>query len=145
MQVVTLPLKTKFETSHNTTLENILQAWHWQLAFDYPERSVASRDSIVNWLIGNHFEQIEQLDAEQIQLIQQGMAYRYRILQNRYLGQTPEQGHRLLVTRLGSLVVLQNKIRMLVALSRDRRRQVTEVLQEFLQDLLQRLLLHHQM
>ncbi|MGL5926142.1 HetZ-related protein 2 [Chroococcidiopsis sp.] len=138
MQVVTLPLESKFTASQNTTFENILQAWHWQLAFDYPDRRVATRDSIVYWLIGNHFEQFDQLDAEQIQLIQQGMAYRYRILQNRYLGQAPEQGYRRLMTRLGSLVVLQNKIRMMVDLSRDRRRQVTEVLQEFLQDLLQR-------
>ena len=138
MQVVTLPLESKSTASQNTTLENILQAWHWQLAFDYPDRLVATRDSVVGWLMGNHFEQLEQLDAEQIQLIQQGMAYRYRILQNRYLGQAPEQGYRRLMTRLSSLVVLQNKIRMMVDLSRDRRRQVTEVLQEFLQDLLQR-------
>jgi len=138
MQVVTLPLESKFTTSQNTTLENILQTWQWQLAFDYPDRRVATRDSIVSWLIGNHFEQLEQLDAEQIQLIQQGMAYRYKILQNRYLGQAPEQGYRRLMTRLGSLVVLQNKLRMLVDLNRDRRRQVTEALQEFLQDLLQR-------
>lgn len=138
MQVVTLPLESKFTASQNATFENILQAWHWQLAFDYPDRRVVTRDSIVCWLIGNHFEQFDRLDAEQIRLIQQGMAYRYRILQNRYLGQAPEQGYRRLMTRLGSLVVLQNKIRMMVDLSRDRRRQVTEVLQEFLQDLLQR-------
>jgi hypothetical protein len=66
------------------------------------------------------------------------MAYRYRILKNRYLGQAPERAYRSLLTRLGSQVVLQNKIRTLVALSRDRRRQTVEVLQEFLQDLLQR-------
>lgn len=138
MQVVTLSLEPKSTASQNTTVDNILQAWHWQLAFDYPNRSVAIRDSIVSWLIGNHFEQLEQLDCQQIELIQQGMAYRYRILQNRYLGQTPEQGYRRLTIRLSSLAVLQSKIRMTISLSRDRRRQTSEVLQEFLQDLLQR-------
>jgi hypothetical protein len=138
MQVVTLSLEPKSTVSQNTTVENILQAWHWQLAFDYPNLSVAIRDSIVSWLIGNHFEQLEQLDCQQIELIQQGMAYRYRILQNRYLGQAPEQSYRRLTIRLGSLAVLQSKIRMTISLSRDRYRQTSEVLQEFLQDLLQR-------
>lgn len=138
MQVVTLSSESKSAANQNTTVENILQTWHWQLAFDYPNRSVATRDSIVEWLIGNHFEQLEQLEPEQIKLIQQGMAYRYRILQNRYLGQAPERGYRRLMTRLCSLAVLQNKIRMTIALSRDRYRQTSEVLQEFLQDLLQR-------
>jgi hypothetical protein len=144
MQVVTLPFQPKSVVesntvaSQNTRVENILQTWHWQLALDYPDRSVATRDSIANWLIGNHFEQLEQLNCEQIQSIQQGMAYRYRILQNRYLDRSPERGYRHLMTRLGSLALLQNKVRMLVALSRDRHRQGTEVLQEFLQDLLQR-------
>ena len=135
MQVVTLPLEAKFDTSQGIALKDLAQIWQWQLAFDYPNCSAATKESIVCWLLGNR---AEHLDSEQFKLVQQGIAYRYRILQRRYLGQAPEQGYRRLMTRLGSLVVLQNKIRMTIALSRDRRRQIGEVLQEFLQDLLQR-------
>ncbi|MDV2993794.1 MAG: hypothetical protein N4J56_003448 [Chroococcidiopsis sp. SAG 2025] len=135
MQVVTLPLEPKFDTSQGIALNDLAQIWQWQLAFDYPNFSTATKESIVCWLLGNR---AERLDSEQFKLAQQGIAYRYRILQNRYLGQSPEQGYRRLLTRLGSLVVLQNKIRMTIALGRDRRCQISEVLQEFLQDLLQR-------
>lgn len=135
MQVVTLPLELKFESSQGIALKDLAQIWQWQLAFDYPNCSAATKESIVCWLLGNRSE---HLDSEQLKLVQRGIAYRYRILQNRYLGQAPEQAYRRLLTRLGSLAVLQNKIRMMVDLSRDRRCQISEVLQEFLQDLLQR-------
>ncbi len=138
MQVVTLSLEAKFPTNQHATVEDLVQVWHRQLAFDYANLSVTTRESIVCWLFENNTERLEQLNPEQMQLVQKGMAYRYRILKHRYLGQAPEQSYRRLLARLNSLAILQNKIRMMVALGRDRHRRTIEVLQEFLQDLLQR-------
>lgn len=138
MQVVTLPSEAKFPTNQHATVEDLVRIWHWQLAFDYANLSVATRESIVCWLFENNTERLSQLTKEQMQLVQKGMAYRYRILKHRYLEQAPEQSYRRLLTRLNSLALLQNKIRMTVALSRDRHRRTIEVLQKFLPDLLQR-------
>jgi hypothetical protein len=138
MQVVTLPLEAEFPTNQHATVEDLVRVWHWQLAFDYANLSVATRESIVCWLFENNTERLEQLNPKQMQLVQKGMAYRYRLLKYRYLGQAPEQSYRRLLVRLNSLALLQNKIRMTIALSRDRHRRTIEVLQEFLQDLLLR-------
>jgi DNA-binding CsgD family transcriptional regulator len=64
------------------------------------------------------------------------MDYRYRILQQRYLGVSPTQAYRNLLNRLGSLVVLRDKIRTWVALSHDRQRAIADVLQEVIQEML---------
>ncbi|MBD2309973.1 hypothetical protein H6G17_31730 [Chroococcidiopsis sp. FACHB-1243] len=138
MQVVTSPLEAEFSTNQHATVEDLVRVWRWQLAFDYANLSVATRESIVCWLFENNPERLTQLNPKQLQLVQKGIAYRYRILKHRYLGQAPEQSYRRLLKRLNSLALLQNKIRMTIALSRDRRRRTIEVLQEFLQDLLLR-------
>ncbi len=64
------------------------------------------------------------------------MEYRLRILRQRYLGVGPERAYRNLMQRLGNLVLLRNKIRTWVALSRDRTSTVVDVLQEVIQELL---------
>jgi DNA-binding CsgD family transcriptional regulator len=71
-----------------------------------------------------------------MEIAQQAMDYRYRILRQRYLGISPERGYRNLTTRLAGLVTLRNKIRTWVSLSRDRQRAVVDVLQEVIQELL---------
>ncbi len=64
------------------------------------------------------------------------MDYRYRIWRQRYLRVSPTQAYRHLSARLGSLVMLRNKIRTWVALSRERQRAVADVLQEVIQEML---------
>lgn len=117
--------------------ENLAQDWRSRLRVDCPQQSEATRESIVRWLIGQDWQRFEQLEPQQLKIAQQAMAYRYGILQHRYLGLGPEQAYRNLTTRLGSLVLLRNKIRTWVALSRDRQRAVVDVLQEVIQELLQ--------
>lgn len=136
MQVIT-PMAKQFEDNRSNTVDNLMQVWSCQLKLDFPDRSRVTRDSIMNWLLEADRERIEQLDAEQFQFVQQNMEYRYRILKNRYLGQTPQQAYRRLLLRLGSLVLMQNKTRNPVTLTSDRQRQAIKVLQEVLQDLLQ--------
>ena len=116
---------------------DLTQDWRSRLANDCPEQSAATRESIIRWLIGKDAQRLDELNSNQVEIIQQAMAYRYNILRQRYLGVTPQQAYRQLITRLSSSVLLRNKIRTLVALSRDRQRQVTDVLQEVLQELLQ--------
>lgn len=113
------------------------QDWRKRLADECPEQSAATRESIVRWLIGNDIQRTEQPSSNELETIGQAMAYRYSILRQRYLGVSPNVAYRHLVSRLSSSVLLRNKIRTLVALSRDRQRQVADVLQEVLQELLQ--------
>lgn len=110
--------------------------WNKRLAEDLPNQSQHNRDSIVCWLLGEDRERFEDMDAYHVRIAQQAMDYRYRILQQRYLGVRPTQAYRNLINRLGSLMLLRNRIRTWVALSRDRRRAVADVIQEMIQEML---------
>lgn len=116
---------------------DLAQDWRTRLSTDCSEQSTATRESIICWLLGDNLERFEMLNPIQLQIAQQAMEYRYRILRHRYLGLGSKRAYRNLMTRLGSLVLLQNKIRTLVALSRDRSLAVVGVLQEVVQELLQ--------
>ena len=130
-------LKQEFEErAFLMALAELTQDWRSRLAFDCPEQSAEIRESIIRWLLGD-LKRFEMLNSTQMEIAQQAMEYRYRILRQRYLGVGPERAYRQLTTRLGSLVLLRNKIRTWVALSRDRQRAVVEVLQEVIQELLQ--------
>ncbi|OWY67361.1 hypothetical protein B7486_32120 [cyanobacterium TDX16] len=120
------------------TMAQLTQTWRSQLAEDYPQASVANRESIVQWLLGDDLERFDNLTSAQLHMTQQALSFRYRILQKRYLGIPPERAYRCLISRLSSLLVLRHKVRALVALSRDRHRTVVDVIQEVLQELLLR-------
>lgn len=128
---------TTNDGTHKWTAK-LLQDWRSRLANDCPEQSATTRESIVCWLVGKDLERFEQLNALQLALIQQGMLYRYRILRQRYLGISPKQAYHHLTARLGSIVLLRNKIRALVSVGNDRTSALVDVLQEVIQDLIQR-------
>lgn len=111
-------------------------AWRDRLLADFPQQSPETRTSIVRWLLGGDLERFESLNPRQEEIAKRAMEYRYRILRQRYLGAPPTQAYRRLISRLGSLVMLRNKIRTWVALSRDRNRAVADVLQEIVQEML---------
>ena len=119
-----------------SSAQEIAQNWRKELASDCPEYSAATHESIISWLMGEDLERFETFNPTQMTIAKQAMEYRYRILRQRYLGVGPERAYRNLTTRLGSLVLLRNKIRTWVALSRDRQRAVVDVLQEVIQELL---------
>jgi DNA-directed RNA polymerase specialized sigma24 family protein len=110
--------------------------WRSRVASDYPDQSLATRQSITRWLLGDNLERFDTLTPSELAIAKQAMDYRYRILRQRYLGVEPERAYRNLTTRLASLVTLRNKIRTWVSLSRDRQRAVVDVLQEVIQELL---------
>lgn len=117
-------------------INQLKQNWQTRLLENETTQNQEIRDSIVNWLLGEDTAQWETLTPEKLMLVQQGMEYRYRILQQRYIGKSPTQAYRNLMNRLGSVTVLRNKIRTWISLSRDRQRAVTDVLQEIIQEML---------
>ncbi|KAF3889856.1 MULTISPECIES: HetZ-related protein 2 [Nostocales] len=117
--------------------EKLAHYWRKRLAEECPEQNLVNRESIVDWLLGSDLQRFEVLSSKELDIAQQAMEYRYRILRQRYLGIARERAYRNLITRLGSLVTLRNKIQTWVALSRDRQRTVLDVLQEVIQELLQ--------
>jgi hypothetical protein len=120
-----------------TLADKLANDWRSQLEVDCPEQSVAHRESIIRWLMGEDLARFDTLTPDQLAIVQQAMDYRYRILQQRYLGVGPERAYRKLIQRLSSLFLIRNKIKTWVALSRDRQRSVVDVLQEVVQELLQ--------
>lgn len=117
--------------------QEIEQQWRSQLNRECTEQSTTTRESILSWLIGTDVERYENLDTHQLEIVRSAIAYRYRILKERYLGIAPERAYSNLIKRLGSVVLLRSKIITGVALSRDRHRAVADVLQEVIQELLQ--------
>ncbi len=116
--------------------DELAHDWLMRLSSDYPQLSQTTHQSITRWLLGENVERLDTLMPEQREIAKQAMDYRYRILQQRYLGVEPERAYRNLTTRLAGLVTLRNKIRTWVSLSRDRQRAVVDVLQEVIQELL---------
>ncbi|MEA5533609.1 HetZ-related protein 2 [Crocosphaera sp. XPORK-15E] len=110
----------------------------WQTRLEQEETTLTqeTRDSIIRWLLGENLTEWDNLASEKRAIAQQGRDYRYRILQQRYLGKSPTLAYRNLMKRLGSVTVLRNKIQTWVSLSRDRQRLVTDVLQEIIQEML---------
>lgn len=118
-------------------VENLTSLWRKRLAAECPEQSLANRESIILWLLSTDLKRCENFNSTARHIAQQSMEYRWRILQQRYLDRGRERAYRNLITRLGSLVTLRNKIQTWICLSRDRQRSVMDVLQEVVQELLQ--------
>ncbi|NEO86073.1 MAG: HetZ-related protein 2 [Spirulina sp. SIO3F2] len=111
-------------------------AWRDRIQTDHPTLKPTTTQSIVDWLIGENPERFAELDTKQLRIAEQAMLYRYRILGQRYLNVSPTRAYRNLISRLGALMVVRNKIRTWVSLSRDRNRAVADVLQEVIQEML---------
>jgi len=117
-------------------VSELAQTWRSRLASDCPEQSAANRESIIHWLLGKDLKRFETQGAIKLETAQQAM-YRYQILRQRYLGATPEQAYCQLMTRLSSLVLRREKISNLIGSSRVSQRQVLDVLQKVVQELIQ--------
>ena len=121
----------------NTTIDKIATQWETRIATECSGQNATTQTSILNWLLGADPDRLELLDAEHIKIADRAMDYRWRILLQRYLGLSPERAYKNLMQRLGGLAVLRDKIRAWLTLSNDRQRQVVDVLQEVIQELLQ--------
>ncbi|MGP1387436.1 MAG: HetZ-related protein 2 [Thainema sp.] len=118
--------------------EDIEKDWHSRIQDDYPALDDATRTSIVKWLLGDDPDRFNAFEEHELDIANRAMDYRYRILQQRYLGVSADQAYCHLIQRLSSLFLIRNKIRTWIALSRDRQRTVRDVLQEVIQEMLLR-------
>ena len=119
------------------TAEAITQTWQKRLATELPEQSDGVRTCIVQWLMGEDTQRFEDASPKELQIFTQALDYRYQILRQRYWQVSPDQAYKRLIKRLSSLFLVRSKVRTWIALSRDRRRTVTDVLQEVIQEMLQ--------
>ncbi|ACK72481.1 hypothetical protein PCC7424_4109 [Gloeothece citriformis PCC 7424] len=69
------------------------------------------RRGVIRWLLGENTDQIENLSQEELASAVQGINNRYRILQNHYLGVTPEQAYRHLFNRFGTAMMKYSLVR----------------------------------
>ncbi|MGC1217934.1 MAG: HetZ-related protein 2 [Phormidesmis sp.] len=123
-------------TGYGDRYEDMLAYWRERLRLDLPDQSDATREPIVQWLVGEA-ERFEPMALKEIRLAKKAMDYRYRIFMSRYWGLSPDRAYKRLLQKLGGLFLIRSKIRVWIALSRDRKRAVKDVLQEVIQEMLQ--------
>lgn len=117
--------------------DNITQAWQQRLAAELSSQGDEVCQSVLKWLIGENPQRFDEASDRDRAILTQALEYRYRILRQRYWDIHPDAAYQLLTRRLSSLFLIRNKVRTWIALSRDRRRTVTDVLQEVIQEMLQ--------
>ncbi|MGB3299599.1 MAG: HetZ-related protein 2 [Phormidesmis sp.] len=115
---------------------SLLLRWQKQLAIDLPNQPANTHRAIARWLVGEP-ERFETMSPAEIKLARSAMDYRYRIFLSRYWGLSPEKAYKRLLQKLGGLFLIRSKVRTWIALSRDRKRAVKDVLQEVIQEMLQ--------
>jgi DNA-binding CsgD family transcriptional regulator len=119
------------------TIDRITSQWEQRIATECNGQNLATQASILHWLLGEDRHRWETLELAHLKIAEQAIDYRWRILLQRYLGLPPARAYKNLMQRLGGLAVLRDKIRAWLTLSNDRQRQVVDVLQEVIQELLQ--------
>ena len=113
-----------------------LGTWQQQIAHDLPDQSAATHQAIAQWLVGEAVR-FEPMTEAEVKLAKRAMDYRYRIFISRYWSLSPERAYKRLLQKLGGLFLIRSKVRTWIALSRDRKRAVKDVLQEVIQEMLQ--------
>ncbi len=115
---------------------DVLSVWRTQIAADLPTQPASTHEAIAQWLVGES-ARFEPMGSSERKLAQKAMDYRYRIFISRYWGLSPERAYKRLLQKLGGLFLIRSKVRTWIALSRDRKRAVKDVLQEVIQEMLQ--------
>jgi hypothetical protein len=116
--------------------DKLADEWLLRLQADNPDHPPGVYDSVVHWLLGASPEHLESLSPDELAIAHQAMDYRYRIFLQRYWQVSPEMGYRRLIKRLSSLFLVRSKVSTWIALSRDRRRTVVDVIQEVIQEMM---------
>ena len=125
------------KTGSMTALDDITQEWSTRLAAELSGESDNVRQSVLIWLLGSNPERFNDAEPTKQKVLTQALEYRYQILRQRYWQVGPDRAYKNLIKRLSSLFLVRSKVRTWIALSRDRRRTVTDVLQEVIQEMLQ--------
>ena len=118
------------------TAQAWIAEWQTRLERDHPQLPAPWPIAIARWLVGDHPENIDGMDEDRRAIARKSQEFCYSILKQRYLDVSPDAAYRCLIRRLSNLVLLRNKIRTWVALSRDRHRSAIDVVQEIVQEML---------
>jgi hypothetical protein len=116
--------------------DNMAEVWLLRLREDFPSQPQSTCKSVVNWLLGESPDRLLALSEADLAIARRAIEYRYRILQQRYWNVSPEEAYSRLIKRLSSLFLIRSKIKTWIALSRDRRRTVVDVIQEVIQEMM---------
>lgn len=100
--------------------KDLTHKWQSRLQKDYPDQPLDVHVAVTQWLMGDNEERFDQYTDSELAVARQAIEYRYRILQQRYWGMTPNRAYQQLIKRLSSLFLIRSKIRTWIALSRDR-------------------------
>lgn len=112
--------------------------WQSRLSRELPQTKPEARQSIMRWLPGENYDKLNQLTAEEVLQFQQQANRRYQILRQRYLAVNPRQAYLQLLNRLGAVVACPPSIRHRLSRCPSSRQAVAAIIQEVLQDLLDR-------
>lgn len=119
-----------------TALDELINKWSERLFSDYPNFSINKRQSIINWLLGDSPNRFNQLDSQARAITTQGLEFRYNILRKRYLDVTSNVAYKRLMTRLSSVPIVNQKIRVWIDTSRDRAATVIDIIEEIIMEML---------
>ncbi|MEO0540209.1 MAG: HetZ-related protein 2 [Cyanobacteria bacterium P01_A01_bin.105] len=118
-------------------VDGIAQEWRDRLQVDLPQQPAETRVAILQWLLGEDTARYDDLSPRDLKIAKQAIGYRYRIFHDTYWGLPPNRAYQKLLQKLGGLFLIRSKVRTWIALSRDRKRAVKDVLQEVIQEMLQ--------
>ncbi|ELR99111.1 HetZ-related protein 2 [Gloeocapsa sp. PCC 73106] len=121
-----------------TGADEFKSKWETRLGNDYPAMTIATQQSIIQWLLGDLPTRFSQLSLIELQIQEKAINYRYKILQQGYLNVNPKMAYDRLLKRLGFLSLLTNKIRGWVASSQAHQQTVADVITELIHEMLQR-------
>lgn len=116
--------------------DKLADDWLARLQADNPNQPSGAYTSVVQWLLGESPERLASLSPEELAVTRQAIEYRYHIFLQRYWNASPEMGYRRLIQRLSGLFLIRSKVSTWIALSRDRRRTVVDVIQEVIQEMM---------
>ncbi|MBC6478892.1 MAG: hypothetical protein GDA56_15095 [Hormoscilla sp. GM7CHS1pb] len=74
-----------------TVVEKLVKDWRRRLQTECADQNQKTLESTIVWLLGEDRDRYETMSADQLEIAEQAMDYRYRILQQRYLGVPPKQ------------------------------------------------------
>ncbi|TVQ08710.1 MAG: hypothetical protein EA368_11140 [Leptolyngbya sp. DLM2.Bin27] len=117
-------------------VDTMTEDWLSRLQEELPDQPQSICHSIVHWLLGESPERFAALAEADLAIACKAIEYRYRILQQRYWNVSPDQGYQRLIKRLSGLFLIRSKVKTWIALSRDRRRTVVDVIQEVIQEMM---------
>jgi hypothetical protein len=107
-----VPEGNSLNDESKSLFDRMVKGWQIRVSRDCGA-SVATQARVMDWLLGEDLERFARFTPAQLEIVFQGIDYRYRILRQRYLSASPTKAYKNLMQRLGGLAVLSQKIQAL--------------------------------